>query len=76
MNKQYIIVAIIIILLTVGLIGCIEDNILWEKTYDGIGEWDRAAAIAIDPYGNIYVAGYAIGFLGIMGRDWWIKKLV
>ena len=74
MNKQYIIVAIIIILLTVGLIGCVEDNILWEKAYDGMGDWDRANAIAIDPSGNIYVAGYAIGFLGTMGRDLWIKK--
>ena len=74
MNKQYIIVAIIIILLTVGLIGCIEDNILWEKTYDGMGNWDRAAATTIDPSGNIYVAGYATGFLGTIGRDWWIKK--
>ncbi len=53
MNKQYIIVAMILVLLTVGLIGCIEDNILWEKAYDGMGDWDRANAIAIDPSGNI-----------------------
>ena len=75
MNKQlFIIISIIIILMAIGLSGCVEDNILWERTYDGVEDWDRANAIAIDSSGNIYVAGYVTGIYGPVGRDWLIKK--
>jgi hypothetical protein len=74
MNKKSIIFSIIIILLTIGLNGCIEDNKLWEIIYDGAEDIDSAVSIDIGPSGNIYVAGWATGLLGPLGRDWWIEK--
>ncbi len=39
---------------------------LWVRTYGGITTGASAKAIALDGYGNVYVAGYAIDALGML----------
>ena len=48
-------------------------TLLWATVYDDpIGHQDQANAVAIDPIGNIYVAGYDSGTVG--GVNWRVQK--
>ncbi len=39
---------------------------LWNYRYNGIGIWDEARSLAVDPTGNIYVGGFTQGFWALL----------
>ena len=53
-----------------------QGNELWDKRYDGNGDYDVIYSVAVDSSGKVYAAGAGMYLGGSTELDWWIKKIV
>ncbi|MBB6066512.1 SBBP repeat-containing protein [Methanococcus maripaludis] len=56
MKNKYIILGVFLLLIGINLINA--EELLWNNSYDYASGTDQAYSIAVDKFGNSYVAGY------------------